>query len=224
MKKLLLTFVFVAAPCLAAAADLPIKRGLAADPTAPVPCSITACSGFYIGGHVEGEGSNADILGSGINGSIFANGAGLGLHAGYQLWNGNFFAAGEFGGTYDVGSRTVIGDIANVSPWSFEYLAKLGVGLNGLFNSSPTPTQGPINVIQALNGAMLSPYAIVGGKTRNFGSGFVTGAGVEYTLGGHWAANVEYLHVNYNDQTAPVGVNVSIGTENVVRAGLNYKF
>src|SRR5215467_13864788 len=107
MKKLLLATVFAAIAVPAMAADLPVRRGLATDPTVPVPCGAMACSGIYVGGHVEGEGSNADILGSGINGSIFANGAGLGLHAGYQLWNGSFFAAGEIGGTYNVGSRTV---------------------------------------------------------------------------------------------------------------------
>jgi outer membrane immunogenic protein len=206
----------------AIAADMPTKA-------APAPymsvCTVTNCTGFYAGGHVEGEGSNADILGSGINGSIFANGAGLGLHAGYQLWNGNFFAAGEVGGTYDVGSRTVIGDIANVSPWSFEYLAKFGIGLQNLFNSGPpTPSQGPVSVIQNLNAALVSPYAIVGGRTRNFGTGLVTGAGMEYTLGGGWNAYAEYLHVNYNQTDTSGVVPVTIGTENVVRAGINRKF
>src|SRR5947209_20038042 len=115
----------------AIAADLPV----ATKAPAYVPtCTVANCTGFYIGGHVEGEGSNADIVGSGINGSIFAGGAGLGLHGGYQLWNGNFFVAGELGGTYDVGGTSVIGSLANVQPWSVEYLAKVGYGLQGFFN------------------------------------------------------------------------------------------
>ncbi len=220
--RIIAAVIGLAGSAPAIAADLPVKAPAAA--AVPV-CSVTSCSGFYIGGHIEGEGSNADILGSGINGSIFAGGAGLGLHAGYQLWNGNFFAAGEIGGTYDIGGRTVIGDIANVSPWSVEYLGKFGIGLQGLFNSgAPTPSQGPVNIIQNLNAALISPYAIVGGRTRNFGSGLVTGAGAEYTIGNGWNAYAEYLHVNYNDTAAPVGVSVSIGTENVVRAGINRKF
>src|SRR5947209_18566166 len=118
----------------AIAADLPV----ATKAPAYVPtCTVANCTGFYIGGHIEGEGSNADIIGSGINGSIFAGGAGLGIHAGYQLWNGQFFAAGEVGGTYDTGGKTVIGDIADVKPYSFDYLGKFGIGLNGIFNSGP---------------------------------------------------------------------------------------
>jgi hypothetical protein len=187
-------------------------------------CTVAQCTGFYIGGHVEGTGSNADIIGSGINGSIFAGGAGLGAHAGYQLWNGNFFAAGEVGGTYDVGGQTFIGNLANVKPYSVEYLAKFGYGLNGFFNAgAATPSQGPVAIFQNLSAAMISPYGIVGGRTRNFGTGLVSGAGVEYTLGGGWNAYAEYLHVNYNQTVAGLAP-VSIGTENVVRAGINRKF
>jgi hypothetical protein len=182
------------------------------------------CTGWYVGGHVEGLGSNADILGSGINGSLFAGGAGLGLHGGYQLWNGNFFAAAEIGGTYDVGGQTLIGDVAGVKPWSVDYLAKFGYGLQGFFSSgAATPSQGPVTIFQNLNAALISPYGIVGGRTRNFGTGLVTGAGAEYTLGGGWNAYAEYLHVNYN-QTVNGLAPVSIGTENVVRAGINRKF
>src|SRR5882672_1096874 len=203
----------------ALAADMPVKA-------IPAPyvsvCTVTNCTGWYIGGHVEGEGSNADIIGSGINGSIFAGGAGLGAHAGYQLWNGNFFAAGEIGGTYDVGGSSFVGSVGNIKPWSVEYLAKFGVGLNGLFNSgAATPSQGPVAIFQNLSASMISPYGLVGGRTRNFGTGLVSGAGVEYTLGGGWNAYAEYLHVNYNETSTAGLAPVSIGTENVVRAGLN---
>lgn len=219
--KLLAALAALAGGAPAFAADLPAQPVTKA-PYVPV-CTTSNCTGFYVGGHVEGEGSNADIIGSGINGSIFAGGAGMGAHAGYQLWNGNFFAAGEIGGTYDVGGKSVIGNLANVSPWSVDYLGKFGIGLNGLFNGAATPSQGPVAIFQNLNAAMISPYGIIGGRTRNFGSGLVSGAGVEYTLGGGWNAYAEYLHVNYN-QTVNGLAPVSIGTENVVRAGINRKF
>jgi hypothetical protein len=207
----------------AIAADLPAKSAVAT-PALPT-CTITQCTGWYVGGHIEGLGSNADIVGSGISGSLFAGGAGLGAHGGYQLWNGNFFVAAEFGGTYDIGGQTVIGNLANVQPWSVEYLAKVGYGLQGFFNAgAATPSQGPVAIFQNLNAALVSPYAIIGGRTRNFGSGLVTGAGAEYTLGGGWNAYAEYLHVNYNETSTAGLVPISIGTENVVRAGINRKF
>jgi hypothetical protein len=218
MKKILLATTLLASPCYAVDMN---------KPPAPMPsCTVQACTGFYVGGHIEGEGSNADILGSGINGSIFAGGAGLGAHGGFQFWNGNFFAAAEVGATYDVGSSTTVGTVAGVNQhWSVEELAKFGIGLNGLFNSgSATPSQGPAAILQNLNAAMISPYGIVGGRTRSFGTGLVSGAGVEYTLGGGWNAYAEYLHVNYNQTVSSGATPVSIGTENVVRAGVNRKF
>jgi hypothetical protein len=210
-------------PAMAADQNLPKAVPLKA---AYVPiCTVAQCTGFYIGGHVEGEGSNADIIGSGINGSIFAGGAGLGVHGGYQLWNGNFFAAGEVGGTYDVGGNSFVGTVAAVKPWSVEYLGKFGIGLNGIFNSGTVaPSQGPVAIFQNLNAAMISPYGIVGGRTRNFGTGLVSGAGVCYTLGAGWGACAEYLHVNYNQTTTAGIAPVSIGTENVIRAVVNHYF
>src|SRR5216683_896550 len=206
--RILAAVVGLAGAAPAFAADLPVK---ATPPPYMSVCTIQQCTGFYLGGHVEGEGSNADILGSGINGSIFAGGAGLGLHAGYQLWNGNFFAAGEIGGTYDAGGRSLIGDVANVKPYSVDYLAKFGIGLQGFFNSGPaTPSQGPVGIFQNLNAALISPYGLVGGRTRNFGTGLVTGAGAEYTLGGGWNAYAEYLHVNYN-RTTDGGIDPTTG-------------
>jgi hypothetical protein len=228
MKRLL--FASTAALAIAGitpaiGADLPAKPAVKVRTLAPVACTITNCSGFYVGGHIEGVGSNADILGSGINGSIFASGAGLGGHVGYQVWNGNFFAAGEVGATGYTGGTSIISTVANINPsWSVDYLAKFGYGLQGLFNSAPSPSQGPVSIIQSLNASLISPYFLVGGRTRNFGTGLVTGGGAQYAIGGGWNAFAEYLHVNY-EQTVTGGLApVSIGTENVVRAGVNLMF
>jgi opacity protein-like surface antigen len=206
----------------AGAADLAVKAVGAAPVSTFVPCATAQCTGFYVGGTVGGIGSNADILGSGINGSIFAGGAELGLHVGYQIWNGSFFAAAEVGGDIDVGGTTVIGSVANVKPYSATYVAKLGYGLNNLFGSGPPATTQP-TIFQTLASSLISPYFEVGGKTRNFGTGFVSGAGVEYVIGPHWNAYAEYQHINYN-QTVVGAAPVSIGTENIVKAGVNYKF
>ncbi len=56
--------------------------------------------------------------------------------------------------------------------------------------------------------------------------GWTVGAGVEYAFMGNWSAKVEYLYVDlgsFNAAVAPAVNNVSF-TENIVRAGLNYKF
>jgi hypothetical protein len=212
----------IAGAASATAADLPAKAVPVKAPYVST-CTVQNCTGFYLGAHVEGEGSNADILGSGINGSIFASGAGLGLHGGYQLWNGNFFASAEVGGTWYTGTQSAVGSVIGIDQrWSVDYVAKLGYGLNGLFNGPPAPSQGPVNVIQTLNAAMISPYFIVGGRTRAHNlNGLVTGGGIEYTLGGGYNAFAEYRHVNYNVTIDGV---VNVSTENSVTAGVNRKF
>jgi outer membrane immunogenic protein len=56
--------------------------------------------------------------------------------------------------------------------------------------------------------------------------GWTFGGGLEYAFMGNWTAKLEYLYVDlgsFNAGTAPL-VNTVTFKENVVRAGLNYKF
>jgi outer membrane immunogenic protein len=56
--------------------------------------------------------------------------------------------------------------------------------------------------------------------------GWTVGAGLEYAFLGNWTAKLEYLYVDLgsvNLGIAPIVNNVSF-KENIVRAGLNYKF
>lgn len=222
MKKfLLVSLALIAGMIPAMAADLPAKA-LAQAPAVQPCASAGPCTGFTLGFHLEGAGSNADILGSGLNGSIFNDGVGLGVQAGYQFWNGQFFIAGEAGGTFYTGSNPALAAIAGLNTnWSADIVAKAGYGINGLFNSPPANTQ-PITPIQALNGAMLTPYFIVGERFRDHLNGFIAGAGIAYSLGGHSEVFVDYKHVTYNQNTL-LGL-VQIGQEQSVTAGYNYKF
>jgi outer membrane immunogenic protein len=55
--------------------------------------------------------------------------------------------------------------------------------------------------------------------------GWTAGVGLEYAFLGNWSAKIEYLYVDLGhfDVGVPVVTNVSF-KENIVRAGLNYKF
>jgi len=56
--------------------------------------------------------------------------------------------------------------------------------------------------------------------------GWTVGAGLEYAFLGNWTAKIEYLYVDlgsFDAGLAPLAANVSF-KENIVRAGLNYKF
>jgi opacity protein-like surface antigen len=208
-SKLALIALTTFTPLAASAVDVAPLPGKA--PRAVV-CDITRCSGFYLYGGLGGAGSNVDILGSGIQGSVFANGMEMIGGGGYQLWNGQFFAALEVGGGYLVPASQAV---SPGSRFQGEQLFKGGYGLQNFFNSgSPAPSQGPVAIIQTIQSALVSPYFIVGARERSFGSGFVSGAGAQYTLGNGWTAAAEYLHVNYH---GAVDNGAVVNTDNSVR-------
>ena len=82
--------------------------------------------------------------------------------------------------------------------------------------------------VQTFAGAL--PYASV---TQ---TGWTAGAGVEWAFLPNWTAKVEYLYVNLGNAACPatscgnpIGAPPGTGTsvsfnENIVRAGINYKF
>jgi outer membrane immunogenic protein len=60
-------------------------------------------------------------------------------------------------------------------------------------------------------------------------SGWTVGGGVEWAFADHWSAKVEYLYIDFgNGPTVPVSTGLTIVsgtmTDNIVRAGINYKF
>jgi hypothetical protein len=199
------------APVLAA--DLSAKAmGAATLPS----CTNAMCSGWYLGGGIEGAGPIA------TGQADLTNGAGINIHGGYQLWNGSWFAAAEVGATGYFGASTFTplgGSTVSPGRWSVDYLAKGGYGLQGLFSAgnTTTPSQG---LFANLNANLISPCVIVGGRTRQFGTGFVSGGCIEYAIGNGWNVGVEYLNVNYNTSVG----SVSIGHESSVALKFNRMF
>lgn len=211
MRKFIVAAALMTLATPAGAADIAKAQAAAA-----VTCTTATCSGWYVGGQIEGAGPIA------TGQADLTNGAGLGGHVGYQLWNGSWFAAFEVGATGYFGASTFTaanGSTVTPGQWSADYLAKAGYGLQGLLSTSTatTPSQG---LFSNLNASLISPYAVVGGRTRQFGTGFVSGAGIEYTVGNGWNIDLEYLHVNYNATVGPV----NLGSENVVKVGINRMF
>ena len=67
---------------------------------------------------------------------------------------------------------------------------------------------------------------VTGADESKLHPGWVIGAGMEVALTTNWSARAEYLYVDLGSSdlgTAAVPNNVSF-KENIVRAGLNYKF
>ena len=73
--------------------------------------------------------------------------------------------------------------------------------------------------------APINPAGVSANKSQ---IGWTAGAGLEYAFLGNWSAKLEYLYVDLGKMdpafTAPVVSNGVSFKENIVRAGLNYRF
>lgn len=203
----------------AEAADMPLA--VKAPAVVVDPCSLTSCSGWYVGAALIGAGSNLDILGSGINGSVFAGGGMIGVNAGYQLWNGRFFAAAEVLGAYDAASNVANGGNQR---YFFAEVVKFGMGLQNLFSNGVgvTPSQGPVAIPNILASSLLSPYVQFGVAERPWGTGWISGAGADFTLGAGYNLDLSYMFIKYN--TPALNAITLDRNENLLKLSLNRKF
>lgn len=72
--------------------------------------------------------------------------------------------------------------------------------------------------------ARVNPAGTTASSTR---TGWTAGVGMEYAFLGNWTAKIEYLYVDlgsFNPNFAAPATRSVDFTENIVRAGLNYKF
>jgi outer membrane immunogenic protein len=73
---------------------------------------------------------------------------------------------------------------------------------------------GQVKATETVSGTSVS-------KTQ---AGWTVGGGVEYAFLGNWSAKIEYLYVDLGSfDAAPVATDVNF-KENIIRAGINYKF
>lgn len=198
MKKLALIAALAAFAFPALAADLPVK----ASPLAlPEVCSPGTCSGWYAGFGVVGTGTNANIIGNGIDGSVFAAGGALKVQGGYQFWSGSMFAAIEASVGYGFSSPAG-GDVpvANGSNFGNQFIGfeivKLGYNFFPSQASAVTaPSQSPVQLIVPANLlASSTPYLAFGGYQHNGRNVWVSGAGVETVIAKGWTMDPKYLY------------------------------
>ena len=189
------------------------------------PCTLTSCSGWYAGMGLSGSGTNANIIGNGIQGSVFSAGGDIDIHGGYQLWNGTYFAAGEVGIGNSFQPNQLVSSLGAKTLTGYE-VVKLGGTLGGLF-SQPTGTpvagQAPaaINIPASSASILMSPYFVTGAMQRYGVSQWITGAGAEFLLASHWNLDLRYVYGAPVTSTTPTG---SLPPLNLVTVGLNYHF
>jgi outer membrane immunogenic protein len=216
-------FVIAGALALAAggqalAADLPPP--MAPPPRAPAtyvpaPVPIFTWSGIYFGIN-GGYGFGTASVSNG-GGSVSPNGflAGGTLGGNYQF--GNFVVGLEGDGDWSNLDGTNNGGEAK-STWLATVRGRAGYAWDRvLFYGT---AGGAFGNVQA--GAQGGPFD---SATQ---AGWTAGAGVEAAFAPNWTAKVEYLYVDFAGLSCTnggcgAGTTVTL-TENIVRAGLNYKF
>lgn len=222
--------ILAAASCLAMlssaalAADLPVK---AVPFVASSPCQVAtastplSCSGWYLGGGLAGQGSNADIIGSGIVGSVFAAGITPTFDAGYQYIQGNWLFGAELDIGYSVGTNATINGIGNgFNGFRIGEVFKAGGNLAALLG-----TQTPITVPASLSNSVLAPYVHVGTTQWQlpgaWANGISSGAGIEGDIGPHLFWDLRYTYTNFSAARAG---GLLINDDNSVLGMINYKF
>lgn len=214
MKKFLLAAMAALLSTAAFAADLPTWPVKA--PAVATVCAPGNCSGFYAGFGLTGNGTNADIVGNGINGSVFAAGGAVDIHGGYQLWNGAIYAAAEgklgywFNSAVSAGVPVTNNNLGN----SFMGMELIKLGYN-FFPSSQTAStvtgQSPVPLIVPANLlAATTPYFVFGGMQRKGISEWVNGAGLTTIVASGWSTYAEYLYAPAQ-QGQPANQIVSVG-------------
>lgn len=213
------------------AADLPAKAApyrfasspcqVAAAATATTAATPLSCSGFYFGAGLAGQGSNANIIGNGINGSVFAAGITPTFDAGYQYVQGNWMFGAELDIGYAVGTKAVVNNVGNgFNGFRITEDFKVGGNLNAMFG-----TQAPITIPPQLAASVLAPYAHVGTTQWQlpgaWANGIVSGAGVLFDISPHMFGDIRYTYTNFSAARAG---GVVINDDNSVMATINYKF
>jgi outer membrane immunogenic protein len=220
----------VLGPTAAAAADLPVK--------APVPIAIYDWTGFYIG--VSGGGSFGQS-------THIDQATGLGDTIGYNVKGG--LVGGTLGYNWQV-SRFVVGFEGDAS-WVGQYGSNVDDGLAGnpAFTSFTKETwvataRGRLgyavnNLLFYGTGGYAAAGVEAGVKDSNTGallasatstrSGWTAGGGLEWGFAPNWSAKFEWLYMKFDSTAfntlAAEGPRSSVPfDDNVVRAGINYRF
>ncbi len=233
ISRPLLGFVFACGAGLGAnAADLPAAYK-AAPPAAPYNWT-----GFYIGGNLGYGWAHADatatVAGTATTGSENLNGVLGGGQMGFNWQTGNWVLGLEtdFQGTgqrvaTSASSGGVTATETDSIPWFGTTRVRAGFAQgNWLFYGTGGIGYGEFKSTLALSGAATGSASA--SETR---AGWVAGGGVEAAINNsRWTWKIEYLHLdsgtisaNYTIAGVPVATSARV-TDEIVRAGLNYRF
>jgi opacity protein-like surface antigen len=198
----LFPFLALLAAVPAYAGDLPTKAPPKAVPT-KVPCTVTLCQNkWYVGGGIAGNGTNANILGNGLSGSVFAGGGIPFADAGWMTWNGIFLLGFEVGAGYQVNvANTVNGAQVNEQGYMAYQEAQVGGSLQNIFSNVNPPVTAPTG----LTADIMAPYIAMGIEEHQWGTGWRTGAGIKFVLpNSNLILDLGYRYTNFGSATTGI--------------------
>jgi outer membrane immunogenic protein len=230
----------VLAPTAVSAADLPMKA-------APVPVAIYDWTGFYIGvagggslgqsNHIDRATGLTDSGGYNVNGGLVGGTIGYNWQTGPLVvgFEGDVSWVGEYGSHIDDAS---VGAFANpASPalpafqsftketWLATARGRVGYAVNNLLFYGSGGYAGA-GVTAGIKDSATNALLASSSGTRN---GWTAGGGLEWGFAPNWSAKFEWLYMRF--ESAPFNTVVAEGPrssvpldDNVVRAGINYRF
>ena len=216
----LAALAFLASSFAAQAADIP-------PPVYKGPRAVVAYynwTGFYVGlnaGYGFGSSDWSAVPTASNKPKGFLVGGTLGYN--YQVGSWVFGLEGDFDWSNVKGSADcAVGISCSTSnTWLATFRGRLGYAFDRWL---PYITAG--GAYGNVKAEISVPSFGLTGSTSKSQLGWAFGAGLEYAFLGNWTAKIEYLYVdlgNFDTGPAPIVNNVSF-KENIVRAGLNYKF
>ena len=227
------------APVAVSAADLPMKA-------APIPVAIYDWTGFYIGiagggslgtsDHIDAATGRGDTLGYNVKGGLVGGTVGYNWQVSSFVFGleGDASWVGEYGSAFDNG----IAGAAPVAPsinspfssytketWLATARARFGYAVNNLlfYGTAGYAAAGvEAGVKDAASNILLA-------STSGTRSGWTAGGGFEWGFAPNWSAKFEWLYMKFD--SAPFNTVMAEGPrssvpldDNVVRAGINYRF
>jgi outer membrane immunogenic protein len=237
MRKHLLTSAAVLALSAGAAfaSDLPTHKA----PPPPPPAPVFSWTGCYVGLHAGGDFGRSEWTDQagfkvGMNTEGAIGGGQVGCN--YQM-NNNFVIGGEAeiwgSGLAGSTSRTTDGEGAHTDTFKTRSDVAGDLALRGGYAIDRTLIFGKVGVAVAeynykYDDAINStPYDYTANATH---TGLLLGLGVEYALDMHWSIKGEYDYIDWGDGTSTFSGGVAPfsasfkNEENIVKAGVNYRF
>jgi outer membrane immunogenic protein len=221
----------------AAASDLPVRQA-----PAPMysPTPVYNWTGFYVGGHIGGAWSNADIsdptgvnfapagVAIGNNGNGFLGGAQIGYN--WQTGNWVFGIQGDMSWT-SIDASVINPFITTMTfndktDWLATVTGRIGYAWNNVLWYGKGGGAWVHNNISGTDPTV--PFNFTGSDTRG---GWTFGTGLEYGFTPNWTAFIEYDYIGLGTRTItltdPVFGNIQADVQQniqIVKGGINYKF